>query len=77
MRWRVVTLIAMGNLFDIDLHMPEPWPAAANQLFRQAAPRWPPLTLVSGVAKRSLADYLRLAQALLTYPGFDCRCATA
>jgi len=74
-RWRVVTLIAMGNLFGIDLHMPEPWPAAANQLFRQAAPRRPPLaarsrrvTRGTGAAKRSSADYLRLAQALLTHP---------
>jgi len=65
----------MGNLFGIDLDMPEPWPAAAHQLFRQAAPRRPPLaaqsrrvTRGSGVAKRSSADYLRLAQALLGHP---------
>jgi hypothetical protein len=74
-RWRVVTLIAMGNLFGIDLYMPEPWPAAANQLFRQAVPRRPSLAARSrrvtrggSAAKRSSADYLRLAQALLTPP---------
>jgi hypothetical protein len=33
MRWRLVTLIAMGNLFGIDLHMPEPWPAAPTNCF--------------------------------------------
>jgi hypothetical protein len=34
MRWRVVTLIAMGDLFGLDLHVPDALPA---RLFRQAA----------------------------------------
>jgi len=69
MRCRVVTLIAMGDLFGLDLHVPEALPAAAARLFRQAAPRGirlhtqtRPFNRGSRAPKRSSADYLRLAQ---------------
>jgi hypothetical protein len=75
MRWRVVTLMAMGDLFGLDLYMPDELPAATARLFGQAARRRPHLGTQSRpvqrgrcASKRSSAKYLRLSQALLAHP---------
>lgn len=73
-RWRVVTLIAMSDLFGVDLRV-DAMPAAAVHLLRRAVPRRirpaGPLPTVQGanpVPKRSSAEYLRLARKILAHP---------
>lgn len=72
-RWRAVTLIAVGELFGADLASLRQPSAAADRLLARAAPRTPPppgraRPLTSPIRLRSPGAYLGLATGILSSP---------
>ena len=74
-RWRVVTLLALDDVFGADLRGDGEMPPFAAHLVRRAAPRQVRLSRSSRrphvqLLKRSSAEYERLARQILADPGW-------
>lgn len=75
--WRLVTLLALNDVFGTDLGVDGAMPATAVRLVRRAAPRQarvssrpPRQTATEQTLMRSSAIYERLARQILTHPGW-------
>ncbi len=72
-RWRVLTMIALNNVFSTDLRSGEEMPPFATHLVRRAAPRQERLSSSGRLPqvlppKRSSAEYEKLARQILADP---------